>query len=434
MAVGIARVSEASPALAMQVLKKECLSCHNDEKRKDGLSLASREALMKGGDDGPVLVEGKPEESAIVTSLAPEADPHMPPKKQLGAAHAKVLADWVRAGAAWDAAALSGESAPREVALAAMPATYHPVLALALSPDGKTLAAGCGPNVCLLEVSADGLKPKSRASAHLDAVQSLAWLPDGQRLVSGAFRRALVWSAEPLAVQREVTGGLTDRISAVAALPDGATVFLADGTVAERGVVRVLNVATGHVERTWPAHDDTIFALALSPDATTLATAGGDKLVKLWHAQTGAELARLEAHGTQAMAAAFSPDGAQLVTGGADRRLEVWDVKTKENTIDLVPKGAPFNAVAWSATGPAIFAADDDGALLKFTDFKPHTGAQSSDTGNKRQLGKASVPLYCLAASADASIVCAGTADGHLLAWNKDGKLLTDLDLTAPSK
>ncbi len=433
-ASGAVESPKGSAALAMRTLKKECLSCHNEEKRKGGLSLASREAVMKGGDEGAALIEGKPEESAMIKLLAPEADPHMPPKKQLGAAHAKVLTEWIRAGAPWDAAALAGESPPREVALAAMPASYRPVLAMALSPDGKTLAAGCGPDLCLLDVSPDGLKLKSRAAAHLDPVQSVAWLPDGRRLVSGAFRRALIWSTEPLAVQREVTGGLTDRISAVTAFPDGGAILLADGTMAEKGVIRVLDVATGHVERTWSAHDDTIFSLALTADGNTLATAGGDKLVKLWKARTGEEIARLEAHGTQATAAAFHPDGTQLVTGGADRRLEVWDVKTKENTIDLVPKGAPFNAVAWSATGPAIFAVDDEGTLLRFADFKPHTGAQSSDTGNKRQLGKASAPLFCLAVNADASLICAGSAEGHVLAWNKDGKLLTDVDLTAAAR
>jgi mono/diheme cytochrome c family protein len=140
-----APVLTAAPdaALAMKVLKAQCLSCHNEEKHKGGLLMTSREALLKGGDNGPALVEEKPEESAIITALAASAETHMPPKKQLSAAQIAVLTEWVRAGAAWDAAALVGQSPPRAVTLAELPAAMRTVTALAVSPDCTRLAAGC---------------------------------------------------------------------------------------------------------------------------------------------------------------------------------------------------------------------------------------------------------------------------------------------------
>ena len=99
---------------------------------------------MKGGDDGAVIVEGKPDESSLIKVLAAGADPHMPPKKQLSAANIGLLKEWLRADAPWDAAALSGQpSPPRAVPLAPMPATYKPIMAIALSPDGSRLAVGC---------------------------------------------------------------------------------------------------------------------------------------------------------------------------------------------------------------------------------------------------------------------------------------------------
>src|SRR5436190_14528271 len=68
---------------AMRLLSANCLSCHNAEKHKGGLQLLTRPDALKGGDDGPVLVPGKPNESALFKALAADADPHMPPKKQL---------------------------------------------------------------------------------------------------------------------------------------------------------------------------------------------------------------------------------------------------------------------------------------------------------------------------------------------------------------
>src|SRR5438034_706003 len=82
----------------------------------------------------------------------------------------------LKEGAKWDATALVDEPPkPRAVALAAMPASYHPALALALSPDATKLAVGCGNQVVLCDVASTNLAVIARATAHPDAVQSLAW-------------------------------------------------------------------------------------------------------------------------------------------------------------------------------------------------------------------------------------------------------------------
>ena len=290
------------PAMVMRLLKTDCLSCHNDAKRKGGLALTSREAMLKGGEEGVVVIEGKPEESTLIQSLAAGADPHMPPKKQLPAAKITLLTEWLRAGAPWDAAALAGEaSPPRAVALAQLPASYRPVMSLALSPDGTRLAVGCGNELVIFTVGASSLAFHARAHAHLDPVQSIAWTTDGKQLITGAFRRVIVWKAEPLEQVREITASLTDRITVLLSLPDGPQIVVADGLAGEKGIVRMLDPLTGRILRSWPAHGDTIFAMALSSDGKQLATAGGDKLAKIWDVATGKETARLEAHSTQVL-------------------------------------------------------------------------------------------------------------------------------------
>ena len=349
----------SSTAGAMRLLKTNCFSCHNEEKKKSGLVMTSREALLKGGDNGEAIVAGSPEKSALIAALDADADPHMPPKKQLGDADINTLRRWIADGAPWDAAALKAQpSAPRTVALLPLPLAYHPVLALALSPDGTRLAGGWGNQVVLFDAAAKDPVLLDRASAHPDPVQSVAWSADGKHLATGAFRRVVLWNPETLAPEREVTAGLTDRITALRFLPDGKRLVIADGRVTEEGTVRIIDVETGAIQSSWLAHGDTIFDLALSADGKTLATAGGDKLIKIWDLDSHAEIARLEGHVAQVLSIAFNADATQLVTAGADQQLKAWDVKTKERISSLGTHNVAVNAVAWVEGGASGFRRD----------------------------------------------------------------------------
>src|SRR2546428_9531435 len=68
---------------AMTILRDNCISCHNQEKKKGGLLLTSREAMLKGGEDGIVVVPSNAAKSPLIEALKADAEPHMPPKKQL---------------------------------------------------------------------------------------------------------------------------------------------------------------------------------------------------------------------------------------------------------------------------------------------------------------------------------------------------------------
>src|SRR5438552_8366103 len=75
---------DATPSYARQVkpfLAKYCLECHSGDKAKGGLSLETYQSLQKGGDNGPVLVPGKPDESRIIQFVEGKDKLVMPPKK-----------------------------------------------------------------------------------------------------------------------------------------------------------------------------------------------------------------------------------------------------------------------------------------------------------------------------------------------------------------
>ena len=67
------------------VFAEYCYKCHSaDEKIKGGLQLDTREGLRHGGDSGPALVPGKPEESLLWTAISwQDEDYEMPPKQKL---------------------------------------------------------------------------------------------------------------------------------------------------------------------------------------------------------------------------------------------------------------------------------------------------------------------------------------------------------------
>src|SRR5919109_2942822 len=100
------------PSYAKQVkpfLAKYCLECHNAESAKGGLVMDSVAALLKGGDNGPVIVPGKPDESRLVLLPEGKDKPPMPPKKakQPKPAEVAVLRAWVAAGAKDDSAGVT---------------------------------------------------------------------------------------------------------------------------------------------------------------------------------------------------------------------------------------------------------------------------------------------------------------------------------------
>lgn len=86
------------------ILLLRCAACHGRQQQDGGLDLRSRESMLKGGESGPVLIPGDPENSLILKRLVAE---EMPPRKRLIEASVKpmtaseieLLRAWIQAGA-----------------------------------------------------------------------------------------------------------------------------------------------------------------------------------------------------------------------------------------------------------------------------------------------------------------------------------------------
>ena len=84
------------------ILETKCMSCHNPNKIKGGLSLASKEEILKGGENGAILKPGDALNSTFISHLLLPAEDkmHMPPKgkSQLTNEEIKLLSYWVTSG------------------------------------------------------------------------------------------------------------------------------------------------------------------------------------------------------------------------------------------------------------------------------------------------------------------------------------------------
>ncbi len=78
-----------------------CSECHGEGRAKGGLRLTSGEAMRRGGDSGPAVVAGKPDESLLIEAVGHRGDIKMPPKQKLADAEIAALRRWVEIGAPW---------------------------------------------------------------------------------------------------------------------------------------------------------------------------------------------------------------------------------------------------------------------------------------------------------------------------------------------
>jgi mono/diheme cytochrome c family protein len=83
------------------VLAANCFECHGPKKQESDLRLDSRDAMLNGNSDGPVIVPGDPEKSRLVKAIRRQGDIKMPPEKKLPDPAVEALTNWIKAGAPW---------------------------------------------------------------------------------------------------------------------------------------------------------------------------------------------------------------------------------------------------------------------------------------------------------------------------------------------
>jgi WD40 repeat protein len=202
------------------------------------------------------------------------------------------------------------------------------VTCLALSGDGKKLASGgCDRTVNVWDLSAGAAEAKLEQSFenHADWVYGVAFAPDGKHLFTcSRDKTAKVWdlaAKETVVTFPDHQAGL----NGVAVKSDGKQGF----SVGDDNQLRAWNATgeqAGKQVKVFGNHGKMILKLTAHPTKPLLATAGADYLVKLWNPDTGANLKTLTGHTDWVFAVAISPDASLVASGAYNGEVKVWKV------------------------------------------------------------------------------------------------------------
>jgi dipeptidyl aminopeptidase/acylaminoacyl peptidase len=225
----------------------------------------------------------------------------------------------------WDLA--SGRSRTRRILVS----DREEISRIAFSPDRSRVAIGTGVGLVLIDRATGTTTPLPLPTASPSHEPTgLAFSPDGRFLASGAFDGTLaLWDVSRARLARPAITAHREAVQALAFSPDGATLASAGvGTAGFDSNVRLWETATGRpLSPALAGHESPVRALAFSPDGQTLAAGEGDR-VALWNVDRRQRMGRpMPGQRGPIMALAFSPDGHWLASTGHDDRVLLWDLR-----------------------------------------------------------------------------------------------------------
>ena len=224
------------------------------------------------------------------------------------------------------------------------------VFSVAFSPDGQRIVTGSGDRTAKVWDVASGRELRT-LKGHRDAVLSVAFSADGQRVLTGSDdNTAKVWEA---ASGKELLTlkGHTDSITSAAFSQDGQRIV----TGSSDNTAKVWEAASGRELLTLTGHSGWVRSVAFSPDGQRIVTGNQDNTAKVWDAASGHELLLpLKGHSRRIWSVAFSPDGQRIVTGSGDRTAKVWDAASGNYLLTLQGHSGGIRSVAFSPDGQRI--------------------------------------------------------------------------------
>lgn len=265
------------------------------------------------------------------------------------------------------------------------------VAAVSFSPDGKSVATAGGVvkvkgslhrGIVKIWDAETGreLRQFDELSARADAV---AFSSDGKYLAAGT-------------------------IGTSGELPESAEVHVWDTATGQR--LHMMKTRTG-VEQ--GGNPGSVLQLAFHPEGKQLAAAVSDGTVRLWELPSGRELYELRGHqgrssgneidgftgriigrSSAVRSVAFNPDGSRLASAGYDRIVRVWNSKTGEQTATYRFDSPRINAVAFSHNGQHLAAAGSNSAksgevvIWKWSDNSDNLGGQVPPAVRKDEIAK----------------------------------------------
>jgi hypothetical protein len=176
-------------------------------------------------------------------------------------------------------------------------------------------------------------------------------------VVSGGQDKTLkLWDATT-GVLVQTFDGHSAAVLSVAFSPDGSRLLSGSSD----NTLKLWDAQEGTLVRTLRGHTDAVLSVGFSPDGTRLLSGSSDNTLKLWDVATGRLLKTFAGHSAPITSTVFSPDGFKALSGSADSSITIWDVNRGEGLVSMIasPRGE------WLAITPAgFFLASPGGAEM----------------------------------------------------------------------
>ncbi len=289
-------------------------------------------------------------------------------------------------------------------------ATLQPAIhSLAFSPDGSRLVSGTKSGIIIINIATGKGAPLSGYSG---SVNSIAFSPDGNRLASGSDDHSVIlWS--PTA-RRKLADTLADYPPATSV----SVAFNSEGVLAlgswSNGVALWDPAANQLRYLTDPK--TSVYSIAFSParDHNKLAWGDNRGAVFLWDVKAGRQIGDpLIGHSGRVTSLAFSPDGKTLASGSRDKSIILWDVNTGKQRIGpLVGHEDVITSLAFSPDGRTLASGSWDKSVILW----------DVATGQSNTLGSYNGRVTSIAYSPDGKTLASADRDKSLILWDVDRK------------
>jgi WD40 repeat protein/serine/threonine protein kinase len=237
------------------------------------------------------------------------------------------------------------------------------LLCLAVSPDGRLLAAGykCAGQhgISIWDVATRQLKPPVHCDFHIGTIR---FSPDGRRLSAGSYEGAAIYDTLTL---QSLLPMRWDCWVDMAFSPDGQTIAL----VGRHGITLWDVLRNGEVARL--QRPDPVERVAFSTDGKTL-VASAPRCVLIYNLAGAEEKLALSQRGHNGGVAglAFSPDGKRLASGGKDLTVKIWDTTTGTIIRELTDFGASVESVDFSPDGRMLATGEWGSGSIRIWDVQ----------------------------------------------------------------
>jgi WD40 repeat protein/serine/threonine protein kinase len=247
------------------------------------------------------------------------------------------------------------------------------VQAVAFSPIANQVAIGCDDDATMLRIwDLDTQQPLRTLVGHTDAVTSISYSKDGQRLLTTSFdNTARIWNS--------VTGEQLQKLEGhswwvwdAAFSPDETRVV----TVSQDGSAIVWNLADGSKSPPFTGHQGPVYSVAFSPDGEQIVSGGYDKRALLWKPADlkpfdfsgllagekvpPPKFTPLDAHTAAVRSVQFSSDGKLVLSAGHDNTVKVWSIDNASPLKTLRGHDSWVRDCAFSPDGQWVLSAGYD--------------------------------------------------------------------------